>query len=64
MGRDGLTNASEPRSRASAIDVDLAVVDERVDVVVGGDTLPVTEQLRDLGERACSRVVQRPATTT
>lgn len=38
--------------------VNLAVVGERVDVVVGGDPLRVAEELGDLGQRAGALVVQ------
>ncbi len=44
--------------------VDLAVVGQRVDVVLSRDALGVTEQLRNFGQRACALVVQRPSTAT
>jgi hypothetical protein len=54
------TCSSSERDRA----IVLAVVGERVDVVVGGDALRVAEQLSDLCERAGALVEERAATTS
>jgi hypothetical protein len=40
--------------------LNLPVVSQRVDIVVGCHTLRVAEESGDLGERAAALVVQRP----